>query len=42
MVGGPVRLLPDAAAAAKVLRGQKIATVLLALALACMMIARRV
>ena len=42
MVGGPVRRLPDEAAAAKVVRGQKIAAVLLVLALACMMIARRV
>jgi hypothetical protein len=42
MVGGPVRRLPDPAAAAKIVRGQKIATVLLALALVCMMIAKRV
>jgi hypothetical protein len=42
MVGGPLRQLPDAAAEAKIVRGQKIATVLLALALTCMMIARRV
>jgi hypothetical protein len=42
MVGGPVRRLPDDAAGAKVVRGQKIAAVLLVLALACMMIARRV
>ena len=42
MVGGPVRRLPDADAGAKILRGQKIAAVLLALALACMMIAHHV
>jgi hypothetical protein len=42
MVGGPVRRLPDAAAGAKIVRGQKIAAVLLVLALALMMIARRV
>lgn len=42
MVGGQVRRLPDPVAGTKILRGQKIATVLLALALACMMIARRV
>jgi hypothetical protein len=42
MVGGPVRRLPDAVAEAKIVRGQKIAAVLLGLALACMMIARRV
>ena len=42
MVGGPARRLPDAAAGAKILRGQKIAAVLLALALACMMLAHHV
>ena len=42
LVGGGVRRLPDATAAAKVVRGQKIATVLLALALACMLIVRHV
>jgi len=42
MVGGPVRRLPDPAAASKVVRGQKIAAVLLALALACMLIVRHV
>ena len=42
MVGGPARRLPDPAAEARIVRGQKIATVLLVLALACMMIARRV
>jgi hypothetical protein len=40
LVGGQVRRLPDPAAAAKVLRGQKIASVLLLLALACMMLAK--
>ena len=39
MVGGQVRRLPDAAAGAKVARGQKIAAVLLVMTLACMMIA---
>ena|ERR1700761_1737306 len=42
LVGGQVRRLPDVEAGAKVIRGQKIATVLLALALACMLIARHV
>lgn len=42
MVGGQVRRLPDPVAEAKVARGQKIAAVLLALALACMLIARHV
>jgi len=42
MVGGQVRRLPDAAAGAKVVQGQKIAAGLLVLALACMLIAPRV
>lgn len=42
LVGAQVRRLPDAEAGAKVLRGQKIAGVLLVLALACMLIARHV
>jgi hypothetical protein len=42
MVGGQVRRLPDPAAEAKIVRGQKIAGVLLVLALACMLIAPRV
>ena len=42
MVGGPARRLPDPAAGARILRGQKIAAVLLALALVCMMIAHHV
>jgi hypothetical protein len=42
MVGGNVRRLPDGAAAAKVVLGQKIAGVLLLLALACMLAARHV
>jgi hypothetical protein len=42
MVGGPARRLPDAAAGAKILRGQKIAAVLLVVALACMMLAHHV
>jgi hypothetical protein len=42
MVGGQVRRLPDAAAEAKVVSGQKIAAVLLVLTLACMFVARRV
>ena len=42
LVGGSVRRLPDPAAEAKVVRGQKIAGVLLAVALACMLTARHV
>jgi hypothetical protein len=42
LVGGNARRLPDPAAEAKVVRGQKIAGVLLTLALACMLIARHV
>ncbi|HEY4032153.1 MAG TPA: hypothetical protein VGM25_17540 [Caulobacteraceae bacterium] len=42
LVGGGVRRLPDPAAAAKVLRGQKIASVLLLLTFACMMLAKHV
>ena len=42
LVGGSVRRLPDPTAEAKVVRGQKIAGVLLALALACMLTARHV
>ncbi len=42
LVGGQLRRLPDPAAAAKVIKGQKIATVLLAVALASMLIAPRV
>ncbi|MGZ3273159.1 MAG: hypothetical protein ACXU82_11720 [Caulobacteraceae bacterium] len=42
LVGGQVRRMPDPAAEAKVVRGQKIAAVLLVLALACMMAARHV
>jgi hypothetical protein len=42
MVGGQVRRLPDPAAEAKIVRGQKIAGVLLVLALASMVAARHV
>lgn len=42
LVGGGVRRLPDAAAAARVVLGQKIAAVLLLLTLACMLAARHV
>lgn len=42
MVAGQARRLPDPAAGAKVLKGQKIATVLLLLTLACMMLAKHV
>ena len=42
MVGGGVRRLPDPAAAAKVVLGQKIAAVLLLITLACMLAARHV
>ena len=42
LVGGNVRRLPDPAAETQVVRGQKIAGVLLAVALACMLLARHV
>jgi hypothetical protein len=42
LVGGAVRQLPGAAAEARIIRGQRIATILLVLALVCMMLARRV
>ena len=42
MVGGAVRRLPDAAAEARILKGQKIAGGLLAAALALMLVQRRV
>jgi hypothetical protein len=42
LVGGQVRRLPDPAAAAKVVRGQKIAAVLLVMTLALMLAARHV
>jgi hypothetical protein len=42
LVGGSVRQLPGAVAEARITRGQRIAAVLLVLALACMMLARRV
>jgi hypothetical protein len=42
MVGGQVRRLPDPAAEAKIARGQRVAAVLLAVALACMLIAAHV
>jgi hypothetical protein len=42
MVGGNARRLPEPAAEAKVVRGQKIAGVLLLLALACMLTAKHV
>ena len=40
LVGGNVKLPPDAVAAAKIVRGQKIATGLLAATLACMLVDR--
>jgi hypothetical protein len=42
LVGGQIRRLPDPAAEARVVRGEKIAAVLLLLTLACMFVARHV